>query len=127
MNVLDLIRKKSLKQEHLNDAQLLMAKSYRGVPYVDAHHDEPPPEEQPRHVSHLQGESAGADAATSEKHLNVLAMVRRKILKQEHLNDAQLLMAKSYRGVPYVDAHHDDPTPEEETRKLTYRGQSYQH
>ena len=59
--------------------------------------------------------------------MNVLALIRSKIIKKEHLNDAQFLMAKAYRGVPYVDAHHDDPASGEETRKLTYRGQSYQH
>jgi hypothetical protein len=59
--------------------------------------------------------------------MNVLDLIRSKIIKKEHLNDAQFLMAKAYRGVPYVDAHHDEPVSEEETRRLTYRGQSYQH
>ena len=41
MNVLDLIRTKMLKDKRLDDAQFLMAKAYRGVPYVDAQHDQP--------------------------------------------------------------------------------------
>ncbi|MFM7512141.1 MAG: DUF4278 domain-containing protein [Cyanobium sp.] len=36
-------------------------------------------------------------------------------------------MAKAYRGVAYVDAHHDQPKPEEATKELTYRGQHYAH
>jgi hypothetical protein len=36
-------------------------------------------------------------------------------------------MAKAYRGVAYVDAHHDEPKPAEETKELTYRGQHYAH
>lgn len=131
MNVLDLIRAKILKKEHLNDAQFLMAKAYRGVPYVDAHHDLPAPEEKtPKPATRFtapRSESANADESHGEKHMNVLDLIRAKTLKKEHLNDAQFLMAKSYRGVPYVDAHHDHPNTEESTRQMTYRGQSYSH
>lgn len=59
--------------------------------------------------------------------MNVLDLIRSKVIKQQRLNDAQFLMAKSYRGVPYVDAHHDDPKQESTTKQLTYRGQSYDH
>lgn len=83
--------------------------------------------------------------------MNVLDLIRSKMLKKKRLNDAQFMMAKAYRGVPYVDAHHDDPTPdtsgeehtyrgvhyadahdhdpeqEVSTKELTYRGQSYRH
>lgn len=60
--------------------------------------------------------------------MNVLELVRKKMLKNKRLDDAQFLMAKAYRGVPYVDAHHDDPDATEKTKKLlTYRGQSYEH
>jgi hypothetical protein len=131
MNVLDLIRSKTLKKEHLNDAQFLMAKAYRGVPYVDAHHDHPIPEKptEPatRQTAISGSTSVSGDVGSGEEHMNVLDLIRSKIIKKEHLNDAQFLMAKAYRGVPYVDAHHDEPVSEEETRRLTYRGQSYQH
>lgn len=63
--------------------------------------------------------------------MNVLDLIRTKILKAKRLDDAQFLMAKAYRGVPYVDAHHDDPKPregdQEATKELTYRGQHYVH
>jgi hypothetical protein len=61
--------------------------------------------------------------------MNVLELVRNKILKSQRLNDAQFLMAKAYRGVPYVDAHHDHPTAhaqEDAHKHLTYRGQAYE-
>ncbi|MGL6132596.1 MAG: DUF4278 domain-containing protein [Prochlorococcaceae cyanobacterium] len=59
--------------------------------------------------------------------MNVLDLIRTKLIKQKRLNDAQFLMAKSYRGVPYVDAHHDAPPQQAKTKHLTYRGQSYDH
>lgn len=59
--------------------------------------------------------------------MNVLDLIRSKALKERRLNGAQFVMAKSYRGVPYVDAHHDDPRQEGKTQQLTYRGQSYDH
>jgi hypothetical protein len=59
--------------------------------------------------------------------MNVLDLIRTKILKAKRLDDAQFLMAKAYRGVAYVDAHHDEPKPEEATTELTYRGQHYAH
>lgn len=59
--------------------------------------------------------------------MNVLDLIRTKIIKKKRLNDAQFLMAKSYRGVPYVDAHHDDPAQTSKTKHLTYRGQRYDH
>jgi hypothetical protein len=131
MNVLDLIRSKTLKKEHLHDAQFLMAKAYRGVPYVDAHHDHPTPEKPAESVTEQAAAprptATGGDMGSADGHMNVLDLIRSKIIKKEHLNDAQFLMAKAYRGVPYVDAHHDEPASEEETRHLTYRGQSYEH
>jgi hypothetical protein len=59
--------------------------------------------------------------------MNVLDLIRSKALKQQRLNGAQFMMAKSYRGVPYVDAHHDQPKQDANTTQLTYRGQSYHH
>lgn len=57
--------------------------------------------------------------------MNVLDLIRTKMLKEKRLNDAQFTMAKSYRGVAYVDAHHDDPTPDSSDHELTYRGVHY--
>lgn len=57
--------------------------------------------------------------------MNVLELIRKKMLKKQRLNDAQNMMAKAYRGVPYVDAHHDDPTPDTSGGEHTYRGVHY--
>jgi hypothetical protein len=59
--------------------------------------------------------------------MNVLELIRNKMLKAQRLDDAQFLMAKAYRGVAYVDAHHDEPKPQQETKELTYRGRHYAH
>lgn len=59
--------------------------------------------------------------------MNTLELIRSRILRTKHLEDAQLLMAKSYRGVAYVDAHHDEPVASSEPKELTYRGQHYAH
>jgi len=67
------------------------------------------------------------DADTVESVMNVLELIRTRILKAQRLDDAQYLMAKSYRGVPYVDAHHDEPKPDDVTKQLTYRGHHYAH
>ncbi len=50
--------------------------------------------------------------------MNVLDLIRTKMLKAKRLDDAQFLMAKAYRGVA---------KPAEETKELTYRGQHYAH
>ncbi|MEB3276909.1 MAG: DUF4278 domain-containing protein [Cyanobacteriota bacterium] len=57
--------------------------------------------------------------------MNVLNLIRTKMVKAQRLDDAQYLMAKAYRGVAYVDAHHDEPRAATEARELTYRGQHY--
>ncbi|MFZ9281445.1 MAG: DUF4278 domain-containing protein [Prochlorococcaceae cyanobacterium] len=49
------------------------------------------------------------------------------MVKDQRLDDAQFLMAKAYRGVSYVDAHHDEPQATSTTKELTYRGQHYVH
>ncbi len=67
------------------------------------------------------------DADTVESVMNVLDLIRTRILKAQRLDDAQYLMAKAYRGVAYVDAHHDEPKPGEVTQQLTYRGRHYSH
>jgi len=57
--------------------------------------------------------------------MNTLELIRNKLLKTQRLEDAQNLMAKAYRGVAYVDAHHDAPAQQPEPRELSYRGQHY--
>ncbi|MFY8148648.1 MAG: hypothetical protein ACOVNL_05440 [Prochlorococcaceae cyanobacterium] len=60
--------------------------------------------------------------------MNVLDLIRARMLRDRRLDDAQFLMAKAYRGVPYVDAHHDDPSDTHEgAHELNYRGQHYVH
>ncbi len=67
------------------------------------------------------------DADTVETVMNVLDLIRTRMLKAQRLDDAQYLMAKAYRGVAYVDAHHDEPKPGDVTKQLTYRGRHYAH
>jgi hypothetical protein len=59
--------------------------------------------------------------------MNTLELIRSRILKTKHLEDAQMLMAQSYRGVAYVDAHHDEPVAGDKPKDLSYRGQHYVH
>jgi hypothetical protein len=59
--------------------------------------------------------------------MNVLDLIRERMLRDRRLDDAQFLMAKSYRGVPYVDAHHDDPSDPKGAHEFNYRGQHYVH
>ena len=59
--------------------------------------------------------------------MNVLNLIRTKMVKAQRLDDAQYLMAKAYRGVAYVDAHHDEPKAGTEAKELTYRGRHYVH
>jgi len=59
--------------------------------------------------------------------MNVLNIIRTKMVKDKRLDDAQFLMAKAYRGVSYVDAHHDEPQAASTNKELTYRGQHYVH
>jgi hypothetical protein len=80
----------------------------------------------------LQGDAVrsapgNGDAGTVEFPMNTLELIRSRILKTKHLEDAQMLMAKSYRGVAYVDAHHDEPATGDKPKELAYRGQHYVH
>ncbi|MFM7674221.1 MAG: hypothetical protein ACKO5F_01245 [Synechococcus sp.] len=59
--------------------------------------------------------------------MNVLDLIRSRMLRDRRLEDAQFLMAKAYRGVPYVDAHHDEPDHSNDAHERTYRGQHYVH
>ena len=57
--------------------------------------------------------------------MNVLDLIRTRMLKAQRLDDAQYLMAKAYRGVAYVDAHHDAPAQSQAPKELYYRGHHY--
>ena len=56
---------------------------------------------------------------TEEILMNFLSIIRDRQLKKQRLSEAQRLMAKAYRGTPYTDAEHTNPTGEYE---LMYRG-----
>ena len=55
--------------------------------------------------------------------MNVLSLIRQKQIKDQRRFEAELMMAKAYRGVAYTDAHHDKPVVEPQT--CTYRGSKY--
>ncbi|MGC6483406.1 MAG: hypothetical protein ACON4T_07580 [Synechococcus sp.] len=56
--------------------------------------------------------------------MNTLEITRKSIRRQTALQDAQRLMAKAYRGVEYIDAHHTALKPQKPT-ELRYRGIRY--
>lgn len=56
--------------------------------------------------------------------MNTLDLTRNRIQKAEALREAQRLMAKAYRGVEYIDAHHTAQKPKRPT-ELRYRGVRY--
>ena len=56
--------------------------------------------------------------------MNHLSMIKSALIKKQRLSEAQRLMAKAYRGVDYVDAHHSRPEPKRAS-DLTYRGIRY--
>ena len=53
--------------------------------------------------------------------MNILPIIRRSIQKEQNLRAAQNLMAKAYRGVPYVEAPIDQP----HSGTYVYRGVQY--
>jgi hypothetical protein len=65
------------------------------------------------------------DAGTVEFNMNTLELIRNRLLKTQRLENAQNLMAKAYRGVAYVDAHHDAPAQNQAPKELYYRGHHY--
>ena len=81
----------------------------------------------PRQGDAVRSAPGNGDAGTVEFLMNTLELIRSRILKTKHLEDAQMLMAKSYRGVAYVDAHHDEPVAGDKPKDLSYRGQHYVH
>ena len=56
--------------------------------------------------------------------MNSLEITRTQMRKQAALQDAQRLMAKAYRGVEYIDAHHTALKTHKRT-ELVYRGIRY--
>ena len=56
--------------------------------------------------------------------MNSLEITRTQMRKQAALQDAQRLMAKAYRGVEYIDAHHTAVKAKKPT-ELRYRGIRY--
>lgn len=56
--------------------------------------------------------------------MNTLQMIKERQIRRSRLSEAQKLMAKAYRGVDYVDAHHSRPEPKRSS-DLTYRGIRY--
>ena len=56
--------------------------------------------------------------------MNTLEITRNRMRKQAALSEAQRLMAKAYRGVEYIDAHHTALEPSKPS-DLTYRGIRY--
>ena len=56
--------------------------------------------------------------------MNVLSMIKDRQIKAQRRFEAELMMAKAYRGVEYIDAHHTALKPEKAT-ELRYRGIRY--
>ncbi len=56
--------------------------------------------------------------------MNTLEITRKQMRKQAALSEAQRLMAKAYRGIEYIDAHHTALKPQRKT-ELCYRGIRY--
>ena len=54
--------------------------------------------------------------------MNVLSMIKDRQIKAQRRFEAELMMAKAYRGVAYVDVYHDTP---EQPSQCSYRGQAY--
>jgi hypothetical protein len=55
--------------------------------------------------------------------MNILSMIRERQLKERRLHEAKFLMAKTYRGVAYVNA--EQCSVRSKDANLTYRGISY--
>lgn len=56
--------------------------------------------------------------------MNFLTRIRKQQQKAQRLSEAQRLMAKAYRGVPYTDIHHDDQVCKG-PQSCVYRGIAY--
>lgn len=60
-------------------------------------------------------------AGTAEaimSNLNPLQLIKEQIQRQQRLHDAQMLLTKAYRGIPYTDCQHTQAVDAD----LTYRG-----
>ncbi len=55
--------------------------------------------------------------------MNILSMIKEQQVKAHRRHEAELLMAKAYRGIAYTDAHHDEPVTE--AAMCVYRGKAY--
>lgn len=53
--------------------------------------------------------------------LNHLSLIKDQITRHRALSDAQLISMKAYRGVPYVEAPHQEHV----SADLMYRGHGY--
>ena len=71
----------------------------------------------------VRRQATGALALWSSP-MNTLEITRNRMRKQAALSEAQRLMAKAYRGVEYIDAHHTALKPQK-TTELRYRGIRY--
>lgn len=57
--------------------------------------------------------------------MNVLPLIQAHALKQRRLDEAQMLMAKAYRGIPYQEARVTNGPAVENTNSRQYRGVRY--
>lgn len=57
--------------------------------------------------------------------MNTLNLIRKAITKRDALTQSQRLMAKAYRGIPYVNVNTDQ-APKAGVKKLNYRGKTYE-
>jgi len=55
--------------------------------------------------------------------MSPLILIKRSTQRKQRLNEAQFLMAKAYRGVPYSSS--GDSAPRTSTPTKTYRGVKY--
>jgi hypothetical protein len=53
--------------------------------------------------------------------LNHLSLIKDQITRHRALSDAQMISMKAYRGVPYVEAPHQEHV----SADLMYRGHGY--
>jgi hypothetical protein len=65
------------------------------------------------------GNGVAITAGATMSILNHLQLIKQQQQRQQRLQDAQMLLAKAYRGIPYQDAKHDQPAIDAD---LTYRG-----
>jgi hypothetical protein len=57
--------------------------------------------------------------------MSPLILIKRSMQRTRRLNEAQFLMAKAYRGIPYSSHLNRDSVPETKVSTKTYRGIEY--